>query len=147
MGSAIEAMQQNGIDQWDGEYPTESDILLDVEARSLRVLTVGHNIWAFVTIDENTSPEWNSVDWRTGGNVLSVHRLTVDPRVQRNGLATQLLIWVEEFAASRGYDAIHLDAFSENPAALRLYDKLDYRRAGTVRFRKGNFTCYEKAVT
>lgn len=147
MGSAIEAMQQNGIDQWDGEYPTESVILLDVEAGSLHVLTKDNDIWAFVTIDENTSPEWNSVDWRTGGKVLSVHRLAVDPRMQCNGLATRLLIWVEEFAASRGYDAIHLDAFSENPAALRLYEKLDYRRAGIVRFRKGNFICYEKAVS
>jgi hypothetical protein len=42
--------------------------------------------------------------------------------------------------------AIRLDAFTLNPGAIRLYEGRGYRKAGSVRFRKGMFNCYEKAV-
>jgi RimJ/RimL family protein N-acetyltransferase len=41
---------------------------------------------------------------------------------------------------------MRLDAFSENPRALRVYDRDGYRRAGQVRLRKGTFICFEKAL-
>jgi RimJ/RimL family protein N-acetyltransferase len=55
--------------------------------------------------------------------------------------------FAESVAEKEGFDTIRLDAFSENPGAVALYERLGYRRAGTVNFRKGAFFCLEKQVT
>jgi predicted GNAT family acetyltransferase len=39
-----------------------------------------------------------------------------------------------------------LDAFSLNPFALRLYEKIGYVRVGEANWRKGLFYLYEKKI-
>ena len=62
------------------------------------------------------------------------------------GIARALMTFLESHAASSGYSSIRLDAFTQNPRAVRFYDRCEYRRAGQVRFRKGDFTCSEKEL-
>jgi len=54
--------------------------------------------------------------------------------------------FAEEYARSSGYSSIRLDAFLQNKAALKLYEKRGYENVGTVVFRKGVFNCYEKIL-
>ncbi len=54
--------------------------------------------------------------------------------------------FVEQYAEVHGYDVIRLDAFTRNPAAVRLYEGRGYRKAGIVSFRKGPFYCFEKRI-
>jgi ribosomal protein S18 acetylase RimI-like enzyme len=54
--------------------------------------------------------------------------------------------FAEKTAAVEGYDCMRLDAFTNNTAALILYENRGYRKAGVVRFRKGEFYCYEKST-
>ncbi len=54
--------------------------------------------------------------------------------------------FAEAEAQKRGYHAIRLDVFLENPVALSLYESLGYRHAGTVRLKKGPFACFEKPI-
>jgi ribosomal protein S18 acetylase RimI-like enzyme len=70
----------------------------------------------------------------------------VDPARQGRGLAGALMTFAEREAAMRGCAVVRLDAFTRNPAATLLYERRGYRRAGTVRFRKGLFSCFEKRV-
>jgi RimJ/RimL family protein N-acetyltransferase len=55
-----------------------------------------------------------------------------------------MLAFAETFGREQGYFSIRLDAFSGNTAAIKLYEKNNYRMRGTVRFRKEEFYCYEK---
>ncbi|HQL04640.1 MAG TPA: GNAT family N-acetyltransferase [Treponemataceae bacterium] len=64
--------------------------------------------------------------------------------LSRRGLAQKMLAFAETFGREQGYFSIRLDAFSGNTAAIKLYEKNNYRMRGTVRFRKGEFYCYEK---
>jgi ribosomal protein S18 acetylase RimI-like enzyme len=43
-------------------------------------------------------------------------------------------------------DTVRLDAFSHNPAALKLYRRLNYCEVGFVDFRKGRFILFEKKL-
>ncbi len=54
--------------------------------------------------------------------------------------------FAEQTAAIQGYDTIRLDAFQQNSGAIALYERLGYRIAGVVQFRKGSFFCMEKVV-
>ena len=55
--------------------------------------------------------------------------------------------FLEQSVLDRGLRAIRLDAFSLNPAALKLYESRGYERAGEIQFRKGLFYLYEKRLT
>jgi len=56
------------------------------------------------------------------------------------------MIFAEDYAKKNNYSSIKLDAFLPNQAALQLYEKSGYTKVGTVRFRKGEFNCYEKTI-
>jgi ribosomal protein S18 acetylase RimI-like enzyme len=98
-------------------------------------------------LNEHQDPEYSDVAWaHCEGKALIVHRLSVHPDAQGQNVATRLMDFAEHRAIACGYSAIRLDAFTENPAAVLLYEKRGYRRAGTVVFRKGPFYCFEKGL-
>lgn len=104
------------------------------------------SVAGLITLNEGESPGYGDVSWVYPGRVLVVHRLTIAPEHQGKKLASRLMDFAEGEAASKGYDTIRLDAFTQNPTAIALCERRGYRKAGTVRFRKGVFFCYEKAL-
>jgi ribosomal protein S18 acetylase RimI-like enzyme len=145
--ACVAQMRSAGIEQWDEVYPSPATIGQDIEAASLHVLRIDGDIAGCMTLDEKKDPLWKSMDWRAvTGAVAAVHRVMVHPTQQGRGLAKQLMTHAESLARERRYAAIHLDAFSLNPTALALYDRLGYRRTGTAMMRKGPFICFEKIL-
>jgi GNAT superfamily N-acetyltransferase len=142
---ATHAMIASGIDQWDEHYPHADRLAADIESGTLHVIRCDRRPAGLVVLNGEQEPEYETVCWTVAGRPMIVHRLTVDPAYQRRGLATRLMRYAEAYAAGR-YDTIRLDAFLSNPAAVALYERLGYRRAGTVEFRKGTFVCFEKPV-
>jgi len=144
---AIRHMDNQGIPQWDDIYPSKVVLNADIENRQMHLIEVEGRVAGLIVINEDQSPEYAGVAWRHGGRVLVVHRLTIHPDYQRHKLAFYLMDFAEEMAATGNYDCIRLDAFTRNPAAFALYENRGYRKAGIVRFRKGNFFCFEKKIS
>jgi len=144
---ATRHMDEQEIPQWDEIYPNKLILKDDIEKQQIHVIETEGRVAGLIVINEDQSPEYADVPWKYSGRVLVIHRLTIGPTYQRRGLATLLMDFAEETAATNKYDCIRLDAFTRNPAAFTLYDNRGYRRAGTVRFRKGEFFCYEKKIS
>jgi len=144
--NAIRHMDEQGIPQWDDVYPSKEKLAKDVERQEAFVIETDGRAVGFIVINEEQSPEYAGVEWKYSGRVLVVHRLTIAPGYQRRGMAARLMDFEEDVATVEGYDCIRLDAFIPNPAAVGLYENRGYRNAGIVRFRKGEFCCYEKAI-
>ena len=68
----------------------------------------------------------------------------MNPAFQNQGIAGWTLKHIEEQLTEWGIHAIRLDAFTENPYAIKLYEKMGYAKVGTVDFRKGRFYLMEK---
>ncbi len=146
VGNAVRFMDAQGIYQWDHIYPDRATLRADIENRHMHVIEHNGSPAGLTVLNEVQSPEYADVSWAYSGRIIVVHRLTIDPGHQRRKLASQLMDFAEREAASWGYAAIRLDAFTMNPAAIALYERRGYRRAGLVHFRKGPFFCYEKAI-
>jgi GNAT superfamily N-acetyltransferase len=144
----IDEMRRAGIDQWDDVYPDEATLRADMHAQSMYLAKRdGHGAIGAFVLNEFQNPEYSDVPWAiTDLRVAVLHRLMVSPPFQRQGIARDLMHRAENRAATLGYGAIRLDAFSLNPGALRLYQALGYRDAGAVTFRKGVFRCFEKRL-
>jgi len=144
---AIRHMDEQAIPQWDDIYPSKAILNADIENRQMYLIEVEGRVAGLIVINEDQSPEYAGVVWKHNGRALVVHRLTIHPDYQRHKLASYLMDFAEERAAAKNYDCIRLDAFTRNPAAFSLYENRGYRRAGIVRFRKGDFFCYEKKIS
>jgi ribosomal protein S18 acetylase RimI-like enzyme len=144
---ATRHMDEQGIPQWDEIYPNNIRLKNDIENQHMVVVELEGRVAGLMVMNEEQSPEYADVPWKYSGRVLVIHRLTIDPSYQRRGLAMRLVEFAEEIAATEKYSCIRLDAFTRNPAAFSLYEKRGYRRAGRVRFRKGEFFCYEKEIS
>ncbi|NLI22853.1 MAG: GNAT family N-acetyltransferase [Clostridiales bacterium] len=145
--NAIDDMNARGIPQWDDIYPTPA-ILSDDQRKGQLHVAVGEEEvpLAAVTLNEECHPDYASAQWRHGEPALIVHRLCVSPAAQGQGVGRGLMAEVEALAREKGYAGIRLDAFSQNPHALRMYERLGYEKRGEATWRKGLFYLLEKPV-
>lgn len=143
-------MEEEGIYQWCiSTYPTVQIVKCDAAGGELYLLKDGPNYLACLTLNEEQSPEYETLPWSYDGRkVLVIHRLVVDPPVQGRGIAKTMMAFAHRCAVNDGYSSIRLDAYSGNPRALKLYEGLGYQKAGQVFFpaRELPFYCYEKEI-
>lgn len=147
-----EALESQGIPQWDAGYPSLSFFRAAAAEGTLFVLTDRAESAGVVVLNEWQLPEWSAVEWgEREGPVLVIHSLAVSPSAQGRGYGRALLNFCESFATDNGYAAIRLDAFPENPKALQLYVRHGYQLRGQVRVQgkpAGHdlYNCYEKRL-
>ncbi|MBI3556098.1 MAG: GNAT family N-acetyltransferase [Deltaproteobacteria bacterium] len=143
----IQRMRENGIDQWDEIYPDKTLLEKDIQSRTIYVCESGGQLSGCVTLNDVQDPAYASIDWGLEEPPIGIiHRLMVSPDFQGRGLGRALMSHIEKEAMHQGIRTIRLDAFTGNPAALAVYEKIGYKRAGIVQFRKGPFWCFEKRV-
>ena len=144
---AIGKMEREGIHQWDEIYPTKQRFLADIAVNSLFTARAENIIAGVIVLNEIQSPEYASITWAdSNGKPLIVHRLCVSPVFQGRGLAKKLMFFAEKYARAKNNSSIRLDAFVHNNISVGLYNSLGYRRRGSVKFRKGDFYCFEKIL-
>lgn len=145
--NAVQCMNTNGILQWDDIYPTEDILKTDVEQNTMYLCIIEDAIAAVFVLNQKYDHEYESGHWQYKQASFSVvHRLCVNPAFQGKGVGFQAMITAESILRKNGTDAVRLDAFSQNPAALSLYKKLSYTKVGAVQFRKGLFFLFEKKL-
>jgi len=141
-------MRENGIDQWDENYPDRVNIQNDLETKTLFAYRESGRILGIVVLNESQDEEYAEIDWLTSDtdkNIV-VHRLAVLPDYQGKGIARKLMDFSENFAKEQGYDAIRLDTFSQNPRNQRFYTNRGYTDLGPVflKYKKDHpYYCYE----
>lgn len=64
------------------------------------------------------------------GNVAELHYFGVDPNHWGKGAAVELLAGIAALLRERGFDAAELAVYSDNERAVRLYERLGWRRLG-----------------
>ena len=100
----------------------------------------------YVRINDNLF-EIDDVYGVADANYYVIHRLCVSSHFQKQGIGTRTVQHIEEQAKNIGAETIRLDAFTLNPHALKLYEKLGYREVGIANFRKGKFYLMEKKLS
>jgi len=142
-------LERNSIFQWTDNYPTKAIIEDDLRKGYLYVLTVDNEIIGAINISEIQEAVYSTVDWQfDDSNILVIHRLVLNPIHQRNGYATKMMDFAEQYAADNGYPSIRLDAYSQNKKVIEFYKKRAYHLRGEVHFpeREFEFYCMEKSM-
>lgn len=141
-------MRENGIDQWDENYPDYESIANDLKTETLFAFRENNQIIGIVVLNESQDEEYDEIDWLTKptDRSLVVHRLAVDPIHQGKGIARKIMDFAENHAREQQYDSIRLDTFSQNPRNQRFYLNRNYTDLGSVylKYKKEHpYYCYE----
>jgi ribosomal protein S18 acetylase RimI-like enzyme len=144
-------MIDQGIYQWNKNYPSLEVLTKDVKANNVYVYLVEQKIVGTVMFSMEMDDFYTEVNWLTPNfNQLYVHRLAVHPHYQKHGIARALMDFGEALAKEKKCLSIRLDTFSKNPRNNRFYQARQYQQVGQVFFSQKSehpFYCYEKLLT
>ena len=147
-----EDLAARDIPQWDDQYPNRAFFEQSLAAEQLFALTEAGEVVGVVVLNEAQAPEWSPVVWQDHvGPALIVHSLAVLPSSQGKGYGKAILNLCESFAQEQGYTSIRLDAFSENVAAVRFYERHGYTLQAEIQLLNKpvghqRYYCYEKRL-
>lgn len=149
-----QAMLAGGNPQWDSDYPGEKEYAADIQKGELFVeVEEGEDlekprIRGFMCLNGNLSKEYAGVTWQTPLPAFCIHRLAVDTDCRGSGVASLLFDFAESYGRRLGFRSMHIDTFTPNKAAQRLFLRRGYRFVGEI-YMKGRsipYRCYEKEL-
>jgi len=140
-------MQENGIFQWNEHYPSKEAFLKDIEREELFVIEENKTVQGTIAISTLMDEEYIPIKWLTpNGNSTYIHRLSVHPELQGQGLAQKMMDFAENFSRENGFVSVRLDTFSQNKRNQHFYEQRGYQKLGDIFFPKQSehpFHCYE----
>lgn len=142
---AIVNLERHNIFQWDNLYPDEKILREDIIKKELNVGIISGRIASIYVLNQESDDDYINGRWEYADLPYCViHRLCVNPDFQNMGVAGRTMKHIEAEVLKMGIKSIRLDAFTENPFALKLYHSLGYRITGYADWRKGRFCLMEK---
>jgi ribosomal protein S18 acetylase RimI-like enzyme len=149
LSSVVAHMKKIGFTQWDEGYPRRDILEKDIQKSELYGAYINGTLAGFAVINSAQDKQYESIRWQYGILYLVVHRLQIDPTFRGQGIAYDLMIYAEKLAKEQGAKAIRLDTRHDNTPAIKLYEKLGYKKRGIVHFPRmpeEDFICFEKRI-
>lgn len=145
--SCAKHLIENGIFQWNEQYPSSEVLNKDIELQQLYKLEIDNRIVGIIVLTEIEDVEYKNVEWLTeNGNNLYIHRLAVHPNFQGKGYAKQLMDFAENYATENDFNSVRLDTFSQNSRNIKFYKNRNYKQLESIYFPKQStfpFYCFE----
>lgn len=145
-----EKMRKDGEEQWPNHHPSVETVTKGIVEGQHLVAVVNGEIWGGVLLNHSADEQYKQVNWGISDpNPLIVHRLAVSPSHQGGGVAKKLMVFAEEYAKKEGCKAVRLDTYATNTISNGFYQRLGYKKVGTIRlpqYMPGEYNCYEKEV-
>lgn len=145
---AISRRKEDGSRQWQDGYPNPDVVQNDIAKGVGYVLTDNDRIIGYSAVMINDEPAYAGIEgkWITNGDFVVVHRIAVSPDYLGKGLSAQIMKHIEGFALQNNINSIKVDTNFDNPAMMRIFEKLGYVYCGEVYFRGSARRAYEKVL-
>lgn len=141
-------MRTYGNTQWDENYPQEKDFAGDISRGDLYVDERDGVVAGFICVNQVEPVEYEDLDWSSKEQAMVVHRMAVNPKFRRKGIASGMMEYADDLARSSGIDYMKTDTYSVNPNMNALFIKCGYKFVGEMSFlaKEKPFNAYEKLL-
>lgn len=132
--------KENGIDQWQNNYPTADTISDDITNNQSYVLIKDDTIVATVVIAFINEKYYEKIyegSWKTDGPYAVIHRIAVSDSYKGTGISSILLKEAEQLCMEKGIQSIRVDTHEDNKSMQRLLQKNNYIYCGVVYLEHG----------
>ena len=123
---ARQTLREHGVDQWQGDYPSEKQLRQDAEGGELYVVRHGFEIAAFFFLTDKPEPSYEDITdgkWTPDVPYCVLHRSAV---------AEYMLRCVEDITRQLGGRAVRVDTHKKNKSMQNLLRNNGFRYRGNV---------------
>lgn len=132
---AQEAFKQNGVDQWQNNYPNISIINADIEAETSYVITENQTVIGTIVVSFNGEDSYNKIyngQWLCNQRYAVVHRMAINNQHKGLGYASLMFKEIENLCFKNRVFSIKVDTHQQNITMLKLLQKNGFIYCGTV---------------
>ncbi len=147
---AQDYFKENGINQWQNNYPNSDTIKNDIKNNNSYVLTDNERIVgtvAAVFTGEKTYDIIYEGQWLSNSDYVTIHRIAVDSTLKGQGLSTVIINYIEEMSIKKGIKSIKVDTHRDNTSMQRLLEKNGFQYCGIIYLKdKSERLAFEKVL-
>ena len=142
--------KEQGIEQWQNNYPNEDVIENDIKNNHSYVLVKDSKIAATTVVSfdgEKTYDEIYEGKWLSEDKYIVIHRVAVVSHLKGIGLATELMKNVEKLALQNNVYSIKGDTHEDNKSMKRMFEKKGFVKCGVIYLEhKNKRIAFEKRI-
>ena len=150
IGVAQEHFKNEGIDQWQNNYPNHEVIGMDIDNDNCYVLKDEDKIVGTTALIFDGESDYDTIyegEWLSLGEYAVIHRMAVDFHQRGTGLASIFLKKTEELTMDREIYSIKVDTHRENIPMQKLLLKNGYKECGWIYLKdKAERIAFEKIL-
>ena len=137
------------IDMLWGEVYPFCEFDTDILNKNMYILEKDNQIIGSFSLSDYDDPNYRNIKWTSENKkFFFLNRLVTLPSEQGKGYAKKMMQFIEEYAKSNKFDVIRLTVYYENVFAIRLYEKLGFKKVneGNWKLEDKIFIGYEKNI-
>ena len=128
-------LKEQGINQWQDNYPNVETISNDIADKNSYVLLKDNNIVATAAVSFDGEKTYDSIyegEWISNNEYAVIHRIAVDSNYKGLGLSSQIIKNVEQVCLNKGVNSIKVDTHEENISMQKLLKKNKFDYCGII---------------
>jgi GNAT superfamily N-acetyltransferase len=132
---AQDYFRDNGINQWQNNYPNADTIHHDIINDNAYVLVENEKIVGTVAVvftGEKTYDTIYNGKWLSNEKYATIHRIAINSELKGRGLSSIIIHKVEEMCKMRGIKSIKVDTHRDNASMQRLLNKNGFQYCGII---------------
>ncbi|WEV60466.1 GNAT family N-acetyltransferase [Streptococcaceae bacterium ESL0729] len=137
--SARTFLKSQGIDQWQGDYPSIDDIQMDLreDHTSPYALLVDGQLAGYCVMIEGPEEAYEKISegkWQGDKAYTSIHRIAIHDSFRGQGLMTYMWSNIFALASNQGFEDIRVDTHPANKIMQAALVKAGFNYQGVVKF-------------
>lgn len=127
--------KENGINQWQNNYPNFDVIMSDIKKGGSFVLIEDDKIIGTAAVYFDGEKNYDSIydgKWITNDDYAVIHRIAVDYNLKGKGIASLIIKNVEDMCIKKSVHSIKVDTHEDNVSMQRLLKKNEFKYCGVI---------------
>lgn len=141
ISQAQDYFKEQGIDQWQNNYPSVETINNDIANKHSYVLLKDNNIVATAAVSFDGEKTYDTIyegQWISNNEFAVIHRIAVHSDYKGLGLSSEIMKNVEKLCLDTGVYSIKVDTHEENLSMQKLLKKNNFKYCGIIYLEDGN---------
>jgi Acetyltransferase (GNAT) family. len=142
--------RDQGIDQWQNDYPNYQTIMNDIDNRNGYVLLKDNIVVGTVAVIFDGEKSYGSIyngRWLSEGQYATIHRIAIHSQYKGLGLASVIMRNIEQICLGKGIKSIRVDTHEKNLSMQKLLQKNRFKYCGIIYLEdKSKRMAYEKLL-
>lgn len=147
---AQDYLREQGIDQWQNNYPNKETIWNDINNKISYVLLKDNVIIGTVALIFDGEKTYETIydgKWVSNQEFAVIHRIAVDSDYKGLGLASVIINNIEQLCLAKNINSIRVDTHYDNKSMQQLLTKNKFQYCGIIYLEdKSKRMAYEKLV-